>query len=229
MHEAGAATYSTGKNFMIKVIKAKDINEALNKLAESILPRPEHGYTCFHCHETFTDEIEAAGHFGVDENAKPGCILAMPRGEERGLLLALRATEQQAIALMNQVHEQTAPSRRLQALVTASIRSFTPFRECDTLQDVFNVYDSMEGRALAAEKTLREYETERARRHVQLAASEIERELTRLRLLEINIRNMLTDMGDDAVRVREGGAEEDLAMSLAVTMVKLQKAGRSTQ
>lgn len=55
--------------------------------------KPEHGWTCFHCGETFTTVGEAREHFGVDPTREPGCIIKVNLGGERGLLNALRKAE----------------------------------------------------------------------------------------------------------------------------------------
>ncbi len=35
---------------------------------------PAHGWTCFHCGETFMTEAGARLHFGTIENYRPGCV-----------------------------------------------------------------------------------------------------------------------------------------------------------
>ena len=55
---------------------------------------PAHGWTCFHCGETFHVPAQAALHFGAP-NAKPGCEMRIAKGEERSLLYALRMAEHQ--------------------------------------------------------------------------------------------------------------------------------------
>ena len=54
---------------------------------------PAHGWTCFHCGETFKDEAMARDHFGARAEQKPGCVIKVERGGERGLLHALREAE----------------------------------------------------------------------------------------------------------------------------------------
>lgn len=54
-------------------------------------PMPRHGWTCFHCGETFTTPGAARDHFGADSLAEPGCRIKA--GEELGLLMALRKAE----------------------------------------------------------------------------------------------------------------------------------------
>jgi hypothetical protein len=56
-------------------------------------PRPPHGWTCFHCGETFKTPGSARDHFGRTPDSRPGCILKVQLGEERGLLMELRRVE----------------------------------------------------------------------------------------------------------------------------------------
>lgn len=54
-------------------------------------PKPVHGWTCFHCGETFTTYGGARDHFGADQLKDPACRIKV--GEERGLVMALRRAE----------------------------------------------------------------------------------------------------------------------------------------
>ena len=54
-------------------------------------PYPPHGWTCFHCGETFTTPGLARVHFGADPLALPGCRIKV--GDERRLLRELRNAE----------------------------------------------------------------------------------------------------------------------------------------
>ena len=54
-------------------------------------PMPAHGWTCFHCGETFTTPGSARDHFGCEPCADPACRIKV--GEERGLVMALRKAE----------------------------------------------------------------------------------------------------------------------------------------
>lgn len=62
---------------------------------------PVNGWTCFHCGETFTTRGAAGDHFGADPFAKPGCLMRVQLGEERGLLTALRKSEAEVERLRN--------------------------------------------------------------------------------------------------------------------------------
>ena len=55
--------------------------------------KPPHGWTCFHCGETFATVGGARDHFGAQPTAKPGCLVKVSLGGERGLLMALREAE----------------------------------------------------------------------------------------------------------------------------------------
>lgn len=52
---------------------------------------PAHGWTCFHCGETFTTEGAARDHFGARPEDTAACRIKA--GEERGLLATLRRAE----------------------------------------------------------------------------------------------------------------------------------------
>lgn len=57
-------------------------------------PHPEHGWTCFHCGETFYAPGLARIHFGAVPNAQPGCLMRVKRdGVEPGLLWRIRMLE----------------------------------------------------------------------------------------------------------------------------------------
>ncbi len=55
---------------------------------------PEHGWTCFHCGETFKSVGSARDHFGGLQTSEPGCMIKVSLGAERGLLMALRKAEE---------------------------------------------------------------------------------------------------------------------------------------
>lgn len=52
---------------------------------------PPHGWTCFHCGDTFTTPGAARDHFGFNPSSDPACRIKV--GAERGLLMALRTAE----------------------------------------------------------------------------------------------------------------------------------------
>jgi len=68
-------------------------------MSEETYPKPPHGWTCFHCGETFTTQGAARDHFGFEPSSDPACRIKL--GAERGLVMALRKAEQE-IADMRQ-------------------------------------------------------------------------------------------------------------------------------
>jgi hypothetical protein len=116
---------------------------------------PAHGWTCFHCGETFTTPGAARDHFGATPEETPGCVLKVEHGGERGLLLELRKTQQELTRLRDEISDESLFYREYYAKLASDIPlTGAAFRMCSTLRDVFNVYDSMEGRAIAAEEQL---------------------------------------------------------------------------
>jgi len=53
--------------------------------------KPPHGWTCFHCGETFTTVGAAGDHFGNFQYTEPACRIK--NGNEKGLLMAFRKME----------------------------------------------------------------------------------------------------------------------------------------
>jgi hypothetical protein len=62
------------------------------------------GWQCFHCGEIFTTVGGARNHFGATPDAKPGCMVRVQIGDERGLQMELRKVEQQRDELQKAVN-----------------------------------------------------------------------------------------------------------------------------
>lgn len=77
---------------------------------DGFYPAPPHGWTCFHCGETFTTEDDARDHFGFDCSCDPACRIKA--GEERGLVKALRNAEQEIVRLVGTLHCESAEAFR---------------------------------------------------------------------------------------------------------------------
>jgi hypothetical protein len=119
-------------------------------------------WRCFHCDFITTNRAEAAAHFGDEDDTSeftPLCKwwTSLSLDEK---CLALQDTIQQ----LNE--ERDAAERMLTKIegleyqansLVGAIQSFKPFRDnnCRTVYDVFCLYDSMEGRALAAEEKVK--------------------------------------------------------------------------
>jgi hypothetical protein len=132
------------------------VSEVARPSESDTYPTPPHGWTCFHCGETFLPTLEgqimAKRHFGFDVNATPGCIEKLT-APERSLLLRIRASQAENDRLRAEAEDEFG--ERYYARLASDIRSTAGvFRDCRTLRDLFNLYDSMEGRALAAEEQL---------------------------------------------------------------------------
>lgn len=122
----------------------------MNAPAHDTYPAPAHGWTCFHCGETFTQMQRARDHFGRTPDAMPGCVIKA--GEELGLLMELRRTED---ARDEMGRQRDAANDEAESLASQLSAWKTLFPGCVTARDLFNKFDSMEGRALAAEEAAR--------------------------------------------------------------------------
>ena len=111
-------------------------------------PTPEHGWTCFHCGETFMHPNPARQHFGATPESEPACRVL---NTEHGFVRRLRGLEMQIDEMRRQRDEANSEAEKLGAQLSAWT---TLFPDCHTARDLFNKYDSMEGRALAAEERL---------------------------------------------------------------------------
>lgn len=136
-----------------------DIATKVTKATEAILNAVP--WRCFHCDFITTDPKEAQAHFGDRDDASeftPTCKwwLSMPDSERA---VTLQDTVKQ---LTDEQDHSANLSIQVEALTyqveaqTACIQSYKPFRSCRTINDVFCLFDSMEGRALAAEEQLKE-------------------------------------------------------------------------
>jgi hypothetical protein len=73
---------------------------------------PQHGWTCFHCGETFTTVGGARTHFGGVPDVAPGCVTKVELGAERGLLTALRKAEDECRRAWAAVHDETTDAHK---------------------------------------------------------------------------------------------------------------------
>lgn len=80
-------------------------------------PMPPHGWTCFHCGETFTTPGAARDHFGFEPSRDPGCRIKL--GAERGLLRELRKAENEIDRLTYELHNEGADGIRAHRAQTA--------------------------------------------------------------------------------------------------------------
>lgn len=113
-------------------------------------------WRCFHCDEVFTDESLAAEHFGgfgLNFEERAGCVEKL-LAPDKNLVLALRKVCDEFHRLQFQVSEEITNDVYFYGRLRTSLAQIKPFAKCVSLHEVFMVFDSMEGRALAAEERL---------------------------------------------------------------------------
>lgn len=108
--------------------------------------QPKHGWTCFHCGETFTTVGGASGHFGAKPDAKPGCLIRVQYGNERGLEMELRKAEADRDEWMQRALAAELNEESLAGRVSEFERIAG-----GGLHDLRMKLDSMEGRVITAE------------------------------------------------------------------------------
>lgn len=72
--------------------------------------KPEHGWTCFHCGETFTTYGAARDHFGFEPSDDVACRIKA--GAERGLVMALRKAEKELADAWTAIHNESTEASR---------------------------------------------------------------------------------------------------------------------
>ena len=81
-----------------------------DEVARDTFTMPVHGFTCFHCGETFTTPGSARDHFGFDPSADPACRIKI--GAERGLVMALRKVEKELSDAWRAIHEESTEAAK---------------------------------------------------------------------------------------------------------------------
>ncbi len=110
-------------------------------------------WACFHCGFMTGDVSEAKAHFGDRDDEEPLCLTwhdldADGRvSEYQSVIRELDAEREENAAFRTKVE---GLEYRVDGQLS-EIHSFAPFRKCSGINEVFHVYDSMEGRALVAE------------------------------------------------------------------------------
>ena len=115
-------------------------------------------WRCFHCDFITNDPEEAAAHFGDRDDAeefKPICKWWDRMPDDRERLETLQDTVRE---LNKGAEENMRLLTHIEGLEhqvatqESDIRAYKPFKNCRSIYDVFCEFDSMEGRALAAEE-----------------------------------------------------------------------------
>lgn len=111
-------------------------------------------WLCFHCGFQTSDHREAASHFGDSDDERPLCVTWSALNAEgkaseyQSALRELNAERDENLVLKTKIE---GLEYRLSAFENLL---YSRFPNCRTLDQAFNMYDSMEGRALAAEERL---------------------------------------------------------------------------
>lgn len=148
----------------------KDLNQSkeseLNALrAKADIPK----WVCFHCGFESIDPKEAASHFGDRYDEQPMCFFWADLDAD-GKLTQHQSLQQE----LDREREENAAYRiKVEGLEyrvegqLGEIHSHAPFRKCSTINEIFNLFDSMEGSALAAGV---ERDALRAEKHILVKA-----------------------------------------------------------
>jgi hypothetical protein len=114
-------------------------------------------WRCFHCDEVFIERQSAADHFGLDELEVPGCVAILTEGE-RAILEDRRMWRERAFE-SERDHEATGTAySHLRWDVREIVRREAKRQGVhltDDVRDLKWIWESMEGRALAAEAAMR--------------------------------------------------------------------------
>lgn len=96
-------------------------------MSDDTYPIPAHGWTCFHCGDTFTTPGSARDHFGFEPSSDPACRIKL--GAERGLIKHIRECEAEIERLMSELHHEGAEG--LKGMRAMMSRHASQFREAE--------------------------------------------------------------------------------------------------
>jgi hypothetical protein len=113
-------------------------------------PAPKHGWTCFHCGETFKKPGAARDHFGPTPDWSPLCI-ERKTVANCDLLDRARSAEKYSLECQKSRDEANEEAEALACELSALRNRFPGAR---TVYDAWCQFHSMEGRALTAEAIL---------------------------------------------------------------------------
>jgi hypothetical protein len=111
------------------------------------VPAPAHGWTCFHCCETFLTERAARLHFGPPPDGAPGCALKVEAGDI-GLLGLVRDRDAE-IEKLRAENESLDYRASFVGAIEAELSQ--RFAGAKSVHQAWLLYEAMESRALAAE------------------------------------------------------------------------------
>lgn len=135
-------------------------NAELKQRVEELSKVPEK-WRCFHCGFETSDEKEAAAHFGDQDNATTLCADWAEYTTHDEKLAHCQQLEKELSSERDENWKLCQSNDALQYQVDSfesAIQSFKPFRGCHNVQDIFNLYDTLEGLKVVAEKRVEELE-----------------------------------------------------------------------
>jgi hypothetical protein len=121
-------------------------------------------WRCFHCDFITTDPAEAESHFGERDDAEefnPICKWWDRMGDDERIatlqsyIKDIRAEQEENYRLRRQIE-----GLEYQVDAPPPWKGYRVFRECTSINEIFCLYDSMEGRALAAEEQIKKLRME---------------------------------------------------------------------
>ena len=107
---------------------------------------PAHGWTCFHCGETFTKEGAARDHFGNDQGDQSACVMFDELGT-RGVVMALR----RAVSLSRR---QGGKIEHLEYLLHGEAIDYQRITGMRAAHDTACEIESLRGQLIAAEAVI---------------------------------------------------------------------------
>lgn len=89
MVETGAllSSVSVPPACVLEALKARahrnqrSLEGELRTILTAAAAEPEQSWRCFHCGDVFTNQHDAAAHFGLDQLQEPGCVAVLRHGE----------------------------------------------------------------------------------------------------------------------------------------------------
>ena len=110
-------------------------------------PFPKHGWTCYHCGDTFTTWGAAEDHFGKTPDRIPGCKIKIEFGEEMGLLMALRKVE----AAEDEWKKRALAAEDREEVLQGEVAEYQRIAGGAGVHELRMKLDSMEGKVVTAD------------------------------------------------------------------------------
>lgn len=150
--DGSAEAAVTGRGVSISYLLTRDVTRALKSAGDLLehghsieatakhYPKPAHGWTCFHCGETFHSIGDAQHHFGTSPDDFPSCVMHAWNTKRCRLMLGAKN-------IVAALRKALSRVRRLEDEVETLTHRIAAAKDGPSRMD----WDSMEGRALTAE------------------------------------------------------------------------------